>query len=327
MKAIRIHANPNGGHNLLQYDSIDKPVAKAGEIVVKNDYAGINFIDIYHRSGLYKLPLPHTLGREGAGTVDSVGEGVTEFQQNDKVCYCAPGSYAEYTSLPAAKAYKLPAGVTTEQGAALMLQGLTAHYLIRSTFPVNSSHTILVHAGAGGLGQLVIQMAKHLGATVITTVSSEQKAEIVRRIGADHVIIYTTQDFLTEVRKITNNQGVHVVYDSVGLDTYKGSLDSLRPLGYLVLCGNASGAVPPIDPLVLSEKGSLFLTRPTLANYIATREALEQRCQELFDWVAKGVLKVSNPTVFNLSDADKAQDHLTSRKSTGKILLNTKEQK
>lgn len=319
MKAVRIHST--GGPEVLKYDDVDRPVPKAGEVLVKNHAAGINFIDIYHRSGLYKLALPHTLGREGAGVVEAVGDGVTNFQKGDRVAYFAPGSYADFTSVPAIKTYKLPDNVTTQQGACLMLQGLTAHYLVRSTFPVNSSHTILVHAGAGGLGQLVIQMAKHLGAKVITTVSSEAKADIVRGIGADHAIIYTAQDFLTEVRRITNNQGVDVVYDSVGLETYKGSLDSLKPLGYLVLCGNASGAVPAIDPLVLSEKGSLFLTRPTLANYISTKEAFEQRCKEVFEWVGSGHVKVSDPTTFPLQKAGDAQDFLTSRKSTGKILL------
>lgn len=319
MKAVRIHAN--GGPEVLKYEDVEKPTTRAGEVIVKNEASGINFIDIYHRSGLYKLPLPHILGREGAGIVESVGEGVKTLKAGDRVAYFAPGSYAEYTSVPEGKAAKLPEGVTTKEGASLMLQGLTAHSFTRTTFPVNSSHTILVHAGAGGLGQLLIQIAKHLGAKVITTVSSEQKAEIVRKLGADHVIIYTTQDFPTEVKRITNNQGVDVVYDSVGLDTYKGSLDSLRPLGYLVLCGNASGAVPPIDPLVLSEKGSLFLTRPTLGAYIATPEIFTQRINELFGWVASKAIKVSEPTIYPLSQAGDAHELLGSRKSTGKILL------
>jgi NADPH2:quinone reductase len=320
MKAVRIHAT--GGPEVLKYEDVEKPTAGLGLVVVKNEASGVNFIDIYHRSGLYKLALPLILGREGAGIVESVGEGVTDVKVGDKVAYhLTPGAYADYTAVPASKLYKLPDNVSTKEGAALMLQGLTAHYLLRSTFPVNASHTILVHAGAGGLGQLVIQIAKHLGAKVITTVSSDQKAAVVRSLGADHVIIYTTQDFLTEVRRITNNQGVDVVYDSVGLDTYKGSMDSLKPLGYLVLCGNSSGAVPPIDPLLLSEKGSLFVTRPTLANYTATREAFTERCRELFDWASQKIIKVSEPTAFPLSKAADAHEFLTSRKSTGKILL------
>jgi len=287
---------------------------------VKNDAIGVNYIDIYHRSGLYKLPLPAILGREGAGSVEAVGEDVTNYKVGDKVAYISGGSYAEYNAVPTTATFKLPENVSTKDGAALFLQGLTAHFLVRSTFPVNSSHTILVHAGAGGLGQLVIQVAKHVGAKVITTVSSEEKAAIVRKLGADHVIIYTTQDFVAEVNRITNNVGVDVVYDAVGLTTWKGSLDSLKSLGYLVLCGNASGAVPPIDPLLLSPKG-LFLTRPTLASYIATPEAFESRCKELFDWAAKKVIQLQEPTVLPLSKVAEAQDLLGSRKSTGKIVL------
>jgi NADPH2:quinone reductase len=318
MKAVRIHTH--GGPEVLKYEEVPKPAPAPGQLLVKNDAAGINFIDTYHRSGLYKVQLPFTLGREGGGSVEAVGEGVTNFKVGDKVAYISGGSYAEYVAVPATTSYKLPENVSTKDGAALLLQGLTAHYLVRSTFPVNSSHTILVHAGAGGLGQLVIQIAKHLGAKVITTVSTEEKANIVRKLGADHVIIYTTQDFVAEVKRITNNEGVDVAYDAVGLTTWKGSLDSLKPLGYLVLCGNASGAVPPIDPIILSDKG-IFLTRPSLNTYIAKSEIFQGRCKELFEWAGSKVIKLQEPTTFPLSQAAEAQDHLTSRKSTGKIVL------
>jgi len=238
-----------------------------------------------------------------------------------KFTYQSGGSYAEYTTAAAARSFKLPDNITAKQGASILLQGATAHYLLRSTFPVNATHTVLIHAGAGGLGQVLIQFAKHLGAKVITTVSSESKAEIVRKLGADHAIIYTKEDFPPEVKRITGNRGVDVVYDSVGASTYKGSLDSLKPLGYLVLCGNASGPVPPIDPLVLSEKGSLFVTRTSLAAYTATKEIFEQRNKEIFELVASGVIKIAEPTVFPLSKAQEAHEHLGSRASTGKLLL------
>lgn len=319
MKAVRIHSN--GGPDVLKYEEVEKAKAGVGQVVVKNDAVGINFIDTYHRSGLYKLPLPAIIGREGAGTVEAVGDGVTDVKVGDKVAYISGGSYAEYTAIAAASACKIPDGVTTNEAAALMLQGLTAHYLVRTTFPVNHTHTILVHAGAGGLGQLVIQMAKHLGAKVITTVSSDEKAAIAKSVGADHVIIYTQTDFVGEVKKVTDNKGVDVVYDGVGLTTWKGSMDCLRPLGYLVLCGNASGAVPPIDPLLLTEKGSIFLTRPSLNAYIATREALESRYKELFEWVATKTIKLSAPTSYPLRNVADAHVQLESRKSTGKILL------
>eukprot|EP00026_Physarum_polycephalum_P005106 Phypoly_transcript_05134.p1 GENE.Phypoly_transcript_05134~~Phypoly_transcript_05134.p1 ORF type:complete len:355 (-),score=50.19 Phypoly_transcript_05134:62-1126(-) len=318
MKAVRVHTN--GGPEVLKYEEVPKPTPAKGQVLVKNDATGVNFIDIYHRSGLYKLPLPLTLGREGAGIVEAVGEGVTNFKPGDRVAYFAGGAYAEYVAAPITGTFKLPDNVATKDGAALFLQGLTAHYLLRTTFPVNSSHTILVHAGAGGLGQLVIQIAKHLGAKVITTVSTEEKAAIVRKLGADLAIIYTSQDFVAEVKRFTNNVGVDVVYDSVGLTTWKGSMDSLKPLGYLVLCGNASGAVPPIDPISLSEK-SLFVTRPTLGTYIASPEIFEARCKEFFGWVGDKVIKLQDPTAFPLSKAAEAQELLASRKSTGKIVL------
>jgi len=303
------------------YEKVDKPTPKAGEILVKNAAAGINYIDIYHREGLYKLPLPLILGREGAGVVEQVGEGVTDYKVGDKVAYLFGGSYAEYVAGPHEKAFKLPETVSLEIGAAVLLQGLTTHYLMRSTFPVNCTHTVLIHAGAGGLGQLLIQACKHVGAKVITTVSNEEKAAVVKSLGADHVINYTTEDFQKETRRFTDGKGVNVVYDSVGATTYLGSMNSLAPLGYLVLFGNASGPVPPIDPFLLSDKGSLFLTRPTLNSYTATPEAFKARCEELFEWLINGVLKVSPPTKFPLKDVAHAHEVLSSRKTTGKIIL------
>jgi len=319
IKAVRVHAF--GGPEVLKYEDVEKPTAGPNQIVVKNEVAGVNFIDTYQRTGLYKIPLPATLGVEGAGTVESVGEGVTEFKVGDRVVYQSSGSYAEYTAAAAGRSFKLPDNISAKQGASILLQGATAHYLLRSTFPVNATHTVLIHAGAGGLGQFLIQFAKHLGAKVITTVSSESKAEIVRKLGADHAIIYTKEDFPTEVKRFTGNKGVDVVYDSVGANTYKGSLDSLKPLGYLVLCGNASGPVPPIDPAVLSEKGSLFVTRTSLAAYTATKEIFEQRNKEVFELVASGVIKIADPTVFPLSKTQEAHEQLGSRASTGKLLL------
>jgi len=317
--AIRIHET--GGPEVLKYESVPKPEPKAGEILVKNEASGINFIDIYHRSGLYKLPLPIILGREGSGVVEKVGDGVTDFHVGDRVAYLSGASYAEFTTAPATSAHKLPESIATKLGAVLLLQGLTAHYLVRSTYPLNEKHTVLIHAGAGGLGQILIQVSKILGAKVITTVSTPEKAEIVKKLGADHVINYTTEDFQKETRRLTDGKGVNVVYDSVGANTYKGSLTSLAPLGYLVLLGNASGPVPPIDPLELSNNGSLFLTRPSLMHYIATPEIFHERCRELFEWVSSGKLKVSAPIEFPLKDAAKAHEALGSRNTTGKLIL------
>jgi len=319
MKAVRIHST--GGPDVLKYEDVALPTVKKGELLIKNEAIGINFVDTYHRSGLYKLPLPTILGREGAGVVREIGEGVNGFNVGDKVAYFASGSYAEYTTVVSTSAYKLPEGATTKDGAALLLQGLTAHFLLRSTFPVNAKHTVLIHAGAGGLGQILIQVAKHLGAKVITTVSTLEKAEIVKKLGADHVILYTTEDVKTQARSFTNGRGVDVVYDSVGKTTFHGSIDSLAPLGYLVLCGNASGPAPSFDPLLLSEKGALFVTRPTLNYYVATPEIFEQRCVELFSWVKEGVIRLQPPQEFPLSEAPRAHELIESRKSTGKILL------
>jgi len=320
MKAVRVHNT--GGPEVLKYEDVELPSPKHGEVLVKNLASGVNFIDTYHRTGLYKLSLPTILGREGAGVVERVGEGVDDLSPGDVITYLVSATYAEYAIVPTSKAYKLPPGISPELGAAALLQGLTAHYLCTTTFPLNSSHTALIHAGAGGLGQVTIQIAKALGAKVITTVSSDAKAEIVRQLGADLIINYTTDDFLQQAKSFTGGEGVDVVYDSVGASTYQKSMDSLKPLGYLVVCGNSSGPVPPIDPQTLMEKGSLFLTRPTLSSYVATREAFVKRCTQLFGWIQTGKVKFSDkPTTFPLSQAAEAHRLLESRMSTGKILL------
>ena len=321
MKAIRIHQF--GGPDVLQYEDVPDPSPKAGEALIKIDAAGVNFIDTYQRSGAYKVPLPVTLGQEGGGTVSAVGAGVTAgFKAGEKVARTGIlGSYAESHAVPADRLIALPAGVTTKQGAALMLQGMTAHYLASSTFPLKSGDTCLVHAGAGGVGLLLTQIAKIRGARVITTVSTDEKAKLSRDAGADHVVMYTSQDFEEEVKKITGGKGVQVVYDSVGQTTFAKSLNCLAPRGMLALFGQSSGPVPPFDAQVLAQKGSLFLTRPTLVNYIATREELQQRSNDLFAWIAAGKLRLRMEFEFPLKDVAKAHQALEGRKTTGKVLL------
>jgi NADPH2:quinone reductase len=320
MKAIRIHQC--GGPEVLRYEDVPDPSPKAGEALVKIDAAGINFIDTYHRSGAYKIPLPAILGQEGSGTVSAVGAGVTAVKAGDRVAWTGIlGSYAESHVVPAERLVALPAGVTTKQGAAVMLQGMTAHYLAGSTFPLKSGDTCLVHAGAGGVGLLLTQIAKIRGARVITTVSTDEKAKLSRDAGADHVVMYTSQDFEEEVKKIMGGKGVQVVYDSVGQTTFAKSLNCLAPRGMLALFGQSSGAVPPFDPQVLAQKGSLFLTRPTLVNYIATREELQQRSSDLFGWIAAGKLRLRMEFEFPLKDAAKAHQALEGRKTTGKVFL------
>jgi NADPH:quinone reductase len=320
MKAIRIHQF--GGPEVLQYEDVPDPSPKAGEALVKIDAAGVNFIDTYQRSGHYKVPLPTVLGQEGGGTVSAVGAGVTSVKAGDKVAWTGIlGSYAEKHVVPAERLVALPAGVTTKQGAAIMLQGMTAHYLACSTYPLKAGDTCLVHAGAGGVGLLLTQIAKLRGARVITTVSTDEKAKLSREAGADHVVMYTSQDFEEEVKKIAGGKGVQVVYDSVGQTTFTKSLSCLAPRGMLVLFGQSSGAVPPFDAQVLAQKGSLFLTRPTLVNYIATREELQQRSSDLFGWIAAGKLRLRMEFEFPLKDAAKAHQALEGRKTTGKVLL------
>ncbi len=326
MKAIRMHQV--GGPDVLQYEDVPGPSPKPGEALVKIDAAGVNFIDTYQRSGAYKVPLPTILGQEGAGTVSAVGSDVPGMnvmnvvKVGDRVAWTGIlGSYAESHAVPVDRIVALPAGVTTKQGAAIMLQGMTAHYLACSTFPLKGGDTCLVHAGAGGVGLLLTQITKMRGARVITTVSTDEKASLSREAGADHVVLYTSKDFEEEVGKITGGQGVQVIYDSVGQTTFAKNLNCLAARGMLVLFGQSSGPVPPFDAQLLSQKGSLFLTRPTLANYIATRAELEQRAGDLFGWIAAGKLRLRMEFEFPLRDAARAHEALAGRKTTGKVLL------
>jgi len=320
MKAVRVH--DYGGAEVLAIEDITVPEPQAGEARVKIEAIGVNFIDIYQRTGLYPLKTPFTLGMEGAGVVDAIGENVTEVKKGERVAYAMVlGSYAEYALVPAAKLVPRPADVDSQSAAALMLQGMTAHYLTHSSYALKDGETALVHAAAGGTGLLLVQIAKMRGARVIGTVSTEAKAQLAKAAGADEVILYTQSDFLTEVKKLTGGKGVHVVYDSVGATTFEKSLDCLRPRGYLVLFGQSSGPVPPLDPGKLAAKGSLFLTRPTLAHYTLDRAELLQRAGDLFGWSASGKLKLRIDKVCSLSQAADAQRLLESRKTTGKIVL------
>jgi NADPH2:quinone reductase len=320
MKAIRIEEN--GDASALKLVDIDTPQPGKGEVRVKHHAIGVNFIDTYHRSGLYKLPLPTGLGQEAAGVVDAIGEGVTRFAVGDRVAYgtATPGAYSEAHIVRANSVVALPAGVSFDIAAASTLKGMTARYLLRKTFRVEQGHVVLIHAAAGGVGQIAVQWAKHLGATVIATVGSDAKVALVKELGADHVIVSSREDIAKRVREI-EPKGVHVVYDGVGKDTWDASLDSLRPLGMMVSYGNASGAAPPFSPLVLSQKGSLFLTRPTLFHYTATVEALDETAEDLFDVIAKGAVKIAPPTRYALADAAQAHRDLESRKTTGSLVL------
>jgi NADPH2:quinone reductase len=320
MKAIRIHSP--GGPEVLTYEDIPMPEPKAGEARVKIDAIGVNFIDVYHRTGLYPMKTPFTLGVEGAGIVDAVGDGVTEVKKGDRVAYAMiPGSYAESAIVPAAKLVPVPESVDTKTAAATMLQGMTAHYLTRSAYNLKKGDTALVHAAAGGVGLLLVQAAKMVGARVIGTVSTETKAELARQAGADEIILYTQSDFLAEVKTLTDGRGVNVVYDSVGATTFEKSLDCLRPRGYLVLFGQSSGPVAPFDPGKLAGKGSLFLTRPSLAHYTLDRAELLERSGDLFSWIQSGKLKPRIEKVIPMKDAAEAQRQLEGRKTTGKIVL------
>lgn len=320
MKAIRIHNY--GGPEVLQYEESPSPTAGKGEAVVKIAAAGLNFIDIYFRSGLSKAAsLPFTPGHEGAGMVTSVGEGVTEVKAGDRVAYAMTmGSYAEYAVVPAWRLVQLPDQVNFHLGAAILLQGMTAHYLTHNTFPLKAGHKALVHAGAGGVGLLLIQVAKNCGATVYATVGSDAKAELARAAGADATIVYSTHDFETEVKRL-EPRGVDVVYDSVGASTFDRSLNCLRTRGYMVLYGQSSGPVPPVDPGVLVAKGSLFLTRPSLTHYAMTRDEVLSRSSDLFRWLLSGDLTFKVDHAFPLADAAKAHEALAGRKTTGKVVL------
>jgi NADPH2:quinone reductase len=320
MKAIRVHNY--GGPEVMKYEETPVPTAAKGEAVVKIAAAGVNFIDIYFRSGLSKAAqLPFTPGHEGAGTVSSIGEGVTEVKVGDRVAYAMQqGSYAEYAAVPAWKLVKLPDSVDFKLGAAIMLQGMTAHYLTHSTFPLKPGHKAVVHAGAGGMELLLTQVAKKRGATVYSTVGTEAKADLSRAAGADAAIIYSKQDFEAEVKRFAGG-GVDVVYDSVGVTTFEKSLNCLKPRGYMVLYGQSSGPVPPIDPGVLVAKGSLFFTRPTLNHYAMSRDEILSRTADLFRWIEKGELKFKVDHVLGMADAAKAHEELAGRRTTGKVVL------
>jgi len=320
MKAIRVNAP--GGPDVLRFEDTPEPTPKSGEATVKVDAAGINYIDVYQRSGQYKLALPLTLGLEAGGTVTAVGPNVTEVKVGDKVAYTGvPGAYAQYAAVPAARLVVLPQGISTRQGAAAMLQGLTAHYLACSTYPLKSGDTCLVHAAAGGVGLLLCQIAKMRGARVIGTVSTEDKAKLAREAGASDVILYTKQDFEAEVKRLTDGKGLQVVYDSVGQTTFDKGFNCLAPRGMMALYGQSSGPIGPFDLQVLNAKGSLFVTRPSLNHHIITRAELLQRSEELLGWIRDGKLKLRTEYEFPLKDAADAHRALEARKTTGKVLL------
>ncbi len=319
-----------GGRDGLHHVETDRPVPAAGQALVQLDYAGVNFIDVYMREGRYKdsatygTPLPFTLGMEGAGTVLETGTNAEQLQPGDRVAYCLErGSYAEYAAVPAWKLVKVPQSITLDVATVLMLQGCTAHYLSHSLFPIQAGQWCLIHAGAGGVGQLLIQLAKQRGAKVITPVGNEEKAARVKALGADHAVLYRTVDFADEVDRLTAGEGVHVVYDSVGKDTIEGSLRSLRIRGTCVNFGGSSGMVQQISPLRLAEAGSVFFTRPHLAHYLRNAEEIAMRTSQLFDLVASEKLKVNIDTVFPLADAKTAHEVLEGRGTTGKLLLKT----
>jgi NADPH2:quinone reductase len=320
MKTVRVHQY--GGLEALTYEDVLVPEPGEGEARVKIEAIGVNFIDIYHRIGRYQGALPLTLGQEAAGTVDAVGPNVTDVKPGDRVVYASvQGAYAEYTIVPAWRLVPVPEGVSAQKAAAVMIQGMTAHYLTHSTYPLKEGETALVHAAGGGTGQLLVQIAKRRGARVFGTVSTEEKARLARQAGADEVILYTQSDFETEVKRLTGNAGVDVVYDSVGKDTFDKSLNCIRRRGYMVLYGASSGAVPPLDPQTLNAKGSLFLTRPFLAHYTADRAELVWRVNDLFGWIAAGDLNVRIDRTFPLAESGEAHRYLEDRQSKGKILL------
>lgn len=322
--AIRFSAH--GGPEVLRWETVELPDPGPGEIRIRHHAIGVNFIDTYHRTGLYSVPLPSGLGQEGAGVVEAVGPGVTEFRPGDRVAYCGGsllpvGAYSEVRNFPAERAVRLPDDISFETAAAVMLKGLTSQFLVRRTHRVQPGDTVLIHAAAGGVGLLLVQWAKRLGATVIATAGNDEKAELVRAHGADHVIVYTRENFTERTRALTNGRGVDVVYDSVGRATFLGSLDSLRPLGLMVSFGNASGKVEPFDIGLLAQKGSLFLTRPTLFTYIARREDLLAMAEELFAAIRQGWLDVKIGQRFPLSQAAEAHRALESRRTIGATLL------
>ena len=320
MKAVRIHTP--GGPEALKYDDVPEPTPGAGQAAVKLGACGVNYIDVYFRTGQYKAQLPLTIGLEGAGAVTAVGAGVTDVKVGERVAWTGvPGSYAQVAVVPADRLVKLPDKLTFKDGAAAMLQGMTAHYLAVSTYPLKKGDVCLVHAAAGGVGLLLCQMAKMRGATVIGTVSTEEKAALAKEAGADHVILYTKTDFEAEVKRLTGGAGVHVNYDGVGASTFDKGLNCLRPRGLMVLYGAASGPVPPLDLQILNARGSLFVTRPSLNHHIASREELMERAGDVLGWIRDGKLKLRLEHQFPLAEAPEAHRALEGRRTTGKILL------
>jgi NADPH2:quinone reductase len=320
MKAIQVERV--GGPDVLQVANLPVPKPKKNEAVVKISAAGVNFIDAYQREGRYKVPLPFIPGQEGAGEVTEVGSEVKEVKMGDRVAWTGiQGSYAEYVAAPSDRLVPIPAGVSDQQAAAAMLQGMTAHYLSHDTFPLQKGETALIHAAAGGVGLLLVQMAHNIGARVIGTVSTEEKAKVALATGADEVILYSQVDFEIETKRLTGGKGVHVVYDGVGKATFEKGLNVLQPRGYMVLFGGSSGPVGPLDPFVLSTKGSLFLTRPTLVHFIVTKEELRARAEAVFAMIAAGKLRLRIEHTYKLEEAAKAHRELEARKTTGKLLL------
>lgn len=321
--AVRIHSN--GGPEVLQWEEVEVAEPKTGEAIVRQVAAGLNFIDVYFRTGLYKVPaFPSAIGNEGAGVVEAVGDGVTEVAVGDRVAYCMSlGSYTQRRLIPAKQLVKIPRGITEQQAAAAMLKGCTVQYLIRQTYPVQTGETVLFHAAAGGCGLIACQWLKHLGVRVIGTVGTAEKSDLARAHGCDHPIVYTEENFVDRVKELTDGRGVPVVYDSVGKDTFKGSLECLQPRGLMVSFGNASGAVEPFAPALLAAKGSLFLTRPTLATYTATRADLEKTSADLFSVLSSGAVKVEVNQTYPLENAAQAHRDLEARRTTGSTILLT----
>lgn len=320
MKAIQVQRT--GGPEVLTLADLPVPQPKPNEAVVKIAASGVNFIDVYLREGRYPAPLPFVDGQEAAGLITEVGSEVKALRPGDRVAYTGVlGSYAEYAAVPADRLVRVPEGITDQQAAAAMLQGMTAHYLIYTTYPLKRGETALIHAAAGGVGLLLVQMAKNIGARVIATVGSEDKAKLARDAGADEVILYKQIDFEDETKRLTGGKGVHVVYDGVGKSTFEKGLNVLRPRGFMALFGGASGPAPPLDPIRLSQKGSLFLSRPSLAHYIATREELEYRASDVLNMIAARKLKLRIEFIYKLADAAQAHRDLEGRKTTGKLLL------
>lgn len=320
MKAIRVYET--GGAEKLLYEDLPTPSPGPEQALVKIHSIGLNFIDVYFRSGLYRAQLPFVPGMEAAGIVEAIGENVTAVKPGDRVAYAGIlGAYAEYSLVPARQLVPLPKDVEFQSAAAVMLQGLTAHYLTHSTFPLKKENTILLHAAAGGVGLLLIQIAKKIGARIIGTVSTEEKAKLAKEAGADHILFYTREDFEVEVKRITDGAGVDVVYDSVGKTTFEKSLNCLRKRGTMVLFGQSSGAVPAFEPGMLNAKGSLYLTRPGLAHYTETREELTGRTDDLFRWISEKSLKLRIDRIYPLNEASRSHQALESRQTAGKVLI------